>query len=40
VIRVRSIHEPEQRFDRQTVFTVEWIDRAARIDRSADDTSE
>ena len=40
VIRVRSIHEPEQRFDRQTVFTVEWVDGAARIDRSADDTAE
>lgn len=36
VIRVRSIHEPEQRFERETVVTVEWDDGIARIERTDD----
>jgi hypothetical protein len=40
VIRVRSIHNPEQRFEREQVLTIEWVDGAARVVRSEDTNEE
>ena len=40
VIRVRSIHDPEQRFEHESVLTVEWVDGAARVVQHDDPAEE